>query len=74
MKDLFEKYKVVRRLALLWAIWLITIVVLRITDDLILFTLASASGASLAAIATSVIGILTVVVGLYQVGRQKDKD
>ena len=74
MKDLFEKHKVVRRLALLWAIWLITVVVLRITDDIILFTLASTSGASLGVIATSVIGILTVVVGLYQVGRQKDKD
>jgi len=57
-----------RRLVLMWAMGLTTIVVLRVTVPEVLGS-ATAGGAS---IAVASIGILATVVGLYQWLRQMD--
>lgn len=67
---LFERHKFVRRAALAWACWLITVVVLRVTDPAV-FVQVNAAGAT---IVTAVVGILTAVIGLYQWCRSKDDD
>lgn len=64
--DLFEKHKIVRRLALLWAVVLITWVVVKVFSDI--SQINSAVASSLAV----VIGLLGSVVGLYQHGRNKE--
>lgn len=56
---LFNEYKFVRRVIVVWAIWLISLVALRATADMALVT------ASVAALAGSVIGILGVVLKFY---------
>ena len=67
--DLFNKHKLVRRLALVWACWLITVVVLRVTDPAVIVSLG---GTAAGTIVVSVIGILATVIGLYQHHRSKD--
>lgn len=68
LERLFERHKLVRRITLLWACVLITLVVLRVTaiDALPLVS------APVATIVVAVIGILTTVVGLYQWHRHRD--
>ena len=68
LKKLFEEHKAVRRLTLLWAIWLITVVVLRVTQPEVL---ANVTG-PVATVVTAVIGILTTVIAFYQWTRHKD--
>lgn len=70
IETLVERHKLVRRLALAWACWLITIVVLRVTEPA---ALPHVSG-SVAAVVTAVIGILSVVIGLYQWHRHQDDE
>jgi len=70
VSDLFEKHKLVRRAALVWACGLITIVVLRVTDPAV-FVQVNAAGAT---IVTAVVGILTAVISLYQWCRSKDDE
>lgn len=67
--DLFNKHKLVRRFALIWACWLITVVVLRVTEPVVIMSLG---GAAAGTIVVSVIGILATVIGLYQHHRSKD--
>ena len=66
---LFERHKFVRRFAMFWAIWLITVVILRVTEPEII----TGIGAAGATIVTGVIGILATVIGFYQWYRQQDK-
>lgn len=66
--DLFNKHKFARRAALFWAMCLITVVVMRVTEPEII-TKINASGAT---IVTAVIGILATVVGFYQWSRKLD--
>lgn len=68
MKDWLEKYKLVRRLALLWAISLITYVTVSVMQPEII-TAITGAGAS---VVIAVIGILQTVVALYQSGRAKE--
>ena len=63
---LFQKYQFMRRAIVLWAMWLITVVALRATNDM---STATASGA---AIVGSVVGILTVAIGMYIKSRELD--
>lgn len=65
---LFERHKLVRRAALVWACWLISVVVLRVTET---EALPHITG-PVATVVGAVIGILTVVVGLYQWLRARD--
>jgi len=65
---LFERHKLVRRLALAWSVWLISVVVLRVTEPEVITSI----GAAGATIVTGVIGILTVVIGLYQQHRHNE--
>lgn len=64
----FNKHKGVRRLALAWAIWLITVVVLRVTEPE-MFAQISGAGAT---VVTGVIGILATVIAFYQWHRSQD--
>lgn len=68
LTDLVEKRKLFRRLALLWAMWLITVVVLRVTRPEVLPLVKAA----VATIVTSVIGLLSVVIGFYLKTRAKE--
>ena len=61
LHKLFNEQKFVRRATLLWAIWLITVVVLRVTEPQ---SIALVNGA-MATIVTAVIGILGTVIALY---------
>lgn len=70
MRDLFEKHKLVRRLTLAWACWLITVVVLRVTRPEVL----SDVNAATATIVTAVIGMLATVIAFYQWSRHKESD
>lgn len=62
-----DKHKVIRRLALVWACAIITIVLLRVTEPEIITNI----GAAGATIVTAVIGMLATILGLYQHQRGK---
>lgn len=66
--ELVEKHMFFRRFALLWAMSLITIAVLRATDPTVLPNL-TASGAT---VVSAVVGMLSVVVNWYQHQRGKE--
>lgn len=66
--DLFERHKLVRRLALVWACWLITVVVLRVTEAETIIGLTAAG----ATVVTAVIGILATVIAFYQSHRHSE--
>lgn len=63
---LFNKHKLVRRGLVIWAVWLITVVVLRVVDKI------TEVNSSVQFIVLGVIGILTTVIGFYQWSRGKD--
>lgn len=65
---LVNEQKLIRRLALVWACWLITVVVLRVTEPDVLQHV----NAAVATIVTAVIGILATVIGFYQWSRHKE--
>lgn len=65
---LINEHKLIRRMVLLWACWLITVVVLRVTEPSVL---QHVNGA-VATIATAVIGILATVISFYQWSRHKE--
>lgn len=67
---LFNRHKFIRRATLAWAVWLITLVVLRATEPET-FTQLNAAGAT---VVSAVIGILTAVIGLYQWSRKHDDE
>ena len=62
LTSLVEEHKLFRRATLAWACWLITVVVLRVTEP---HTLEHVNGA-VATVVTGVIGILATVIGFYQ--------
>jgi hypothetical protein len=62
-----KEHKAVRRIVIVWALWIITLVVLRVTDDVSLITAASA------ALVSTLVGILTVPIGFY-FKRRGDED
>jgi len=65
-----NEHKLIRRLALVWACWLITVVVLRVTTPEVMAQVNS----SMATIVVAVIGILATVIAFYQWSRHKEKD
>jgi hypothetical protein len=66
---LFNVHKFVRRVTLAWACWLITIVVLRVTEPEVLEHVDG----GVATVVTAVIGILATVIGFYQWSRSKEE-
>lgn len=66
---LFTRYKFARRVMLFWAMWLITVVVLRTTDPEIITALG---GAAAVGIVGPVVGILATVLGFYAKSRERD--
>lgn len=65
--DLIEKHKAVRRLALLWAVCLITWVVIRVFGG----PLSAITGPAATALGI-VVGLLATVINLYQRSRNRD--
>ena len=68
INKLFNEHKLIRRVALVWACWLITVVVLRVTEPAVLEKVNS----SMATIVVAVIGILATVIAFYQWSRHKE--
>lgn len=68
--DLFNKHKFARRAALFWAMYLITVVVLRVTEPEIITKITGAG----ATIVTAVIGMLSTVIVFYQNSRKADEN
>lgn len=68
IERLFNEHKFARRFALFWAIWLITLVVLRVTEKV------TEINGHVATIVLGVIGILATVIGFYQWSRQNDDE
>lgn len=60
--------KAFRRGVLMWAIWLVTTVVLRVTHPDVLSTITDPA----AIVIVAVIGILATVIGFYQWHRKQD--
>lgn len=71
LDKLVNEQKLFRRLVLIWACWLITVVVLRVTDPAVIPHVTAA----VATVVTGVIGILATVIAFYQWHRQaQDRD
>lgn len=68
LKSLFEEHKAARRISLFWAIWLISVVVLRVTEPTVIVGITAAG----ATVVGSVVGILATVIAFYQWHRNKD--
>ena len=66
VERMFNRHKLVRRLLLLWAVWLITTVVLAYTERM--GSISQADGVVIGA----VIALLSTVLALYQHQRAKD--
>lgn len=66
---LFNSHKLMRRLMVVWACWLISLVVMRVTTPEVLDKIS----APVASIVAGVIGILTTVIGLYQWSRKMEE-
>lgn len=65
---LFNRNRFFRRALLAWACWLITVVVLRVTE---VEALDKINGA-VATVVTAIIGILTTVIAFYQWSRRHE--
>lgn len=63
---LFNRHKLVRRGLLLWAVWIITYSIQSY------FQVVAFTDGSVATVMTAIIGILGVVIGLYQWSRMRD--
>lgn len=66
LTDLLEKHKLVRRVLLVWACWLISYTVINFFEH---YEDTSSVNAT---VITAIIGILTVVIGFYQSHRRDD--
>ena len=67
-ESLFEEHKFVRRLLVIWAVWLITKVVLKLVDIMTVIDTATAS------VSATLIGILSTVLVFYIRSRELDKE
>ena len=67
LNRLFNEQKLIRRLMVVWAIWLITLVVLRTTADTALISPAVADTIKW------IVGILTVPLAFYFKHRKEDE-
>lgn len=65
---LWNEHKFARRAVLVWACWLITVVVLRVTKPEVLGHIS----APVASVVAAVIGILATVIAFYQWSRQNE--
>ena len=63
---LFNQHKLVRRVVVAWALWLITLVVLRFVSLMSTIDTATVSGVG------TIVGILTTVLAFYIKSRQLD--
>jgi uncharacterized membrane protein HdeD (DUF308 family) len=68
--NFFNKHKGARRLTLVWACWLISVVVLRVTQPEVLDKIS----APVASVVAGVIGILATVIAFYQTSRHKEEN
>lgn len=68
IKKLFEEYKFARRFSLFWCLGMITFVIMKVVTPEILINI-SAGGAT---VVTSIIAILSTVIGFYQWHRSED--
>jgi len=66
----FNKNKGMRRIVVVWAMWLITVVILRVTE---MEALAKIT-APVASVVASVIGILATAIAFYKWSRGKQDD
>ncbi len=64
-----NKHKLVRRLCLFWAMWLTTVVVLRVTEAAVVGTIPTA----VSTIAVAVIGLVGTMITFYT-KRRHDED
>ena len=64
---LFEEYKVVRRVIIIWIVYLITRITYIVFSDMEAVTGAVASAYA------SLVGLLAVVIGFYQWSRERDR-
>lgn len=64
--DFIDKYKIVRRVALIWAMVIITLTILEVYKHLEKLTTADAT------VLVAIIGILATVIGFYQHSRFKE--
>lgn len=67
---LFERHKFVRRVMVLWACWLISVILLRVFTPEMLPLVTG----SVATVITAVIGILATALGFYQWSRNHERD
>jgi uncharacterized membrane protein HdeD (DUF308 family) len=67
VERLFNEHKLVRRLLLLWVVWFIT----KTIDQ---FFALPEHAEHTASVVIAVVGLLTIVIGLYQWDRARDKD
>lgn len=68
IENFFNKHKGARRSLLFWAMWLISVVVLRATEPEVITNISAPGGTVVAA----VIGLLATVLGFYQWSRSRD--
>lgn len=66
---LFEEHKLARRVLLFWAMYVLSVVILRATRPDVLIALG---GTAAAAIVASVVGILATVLGFYMKSRERE--
>jgi len=69
IERLFERHKLVRRATLVWAAWLITAVILRVTEPAMFMLI----GTSQATFLLATVGILATVIGFYHRVREQDE-
>lgn len=65
---LFEEHKAARRVLLGWAMWILTLLVLRATEVEVLKTMSAPAATFLGA----VVGILTTVLAFYVKSRERE--
>lgn len=68
LNRLVNQQRLFRRLVLIWAVWLVTHVVLTVTEPSVLTKITSPG----ATVVVAVIGILATVISFYQWHRQQD--
>lgn len=67
VEALFEDHKLVRRVLVFWAVWLISMVILRYVDLMTTLDTATVAGVS------TIVGILATVLAFYIRSRELDK-